>query len=66
MDYKPFILTTSGMALLGISLGYVLGYYTHKYALSNYWFYSSVPIFIFASFLIIYGSLFLKDKSKCK
>ena len=52
------------MTLLGISLGYVLGYYTHKYAASNYWFYSSVPIFIFASFLIIYGSLFLKDKSK--
>ena len=48
------------MTLLGISLGYVLGFYTHKHAENNYWFYFSVPVFIFASFFIIYGTLFLK------
>jgi len=61
MDYKSFIITTLGMTILGVSIGFVIGYYTHKHALNNYWFYSSVPMFIFASFLIIYGSLFLKD-----
>ena len=61
MNYKSFIITTLGMTFLGVSIGYVLGYYTHKHALNNYWFYLSVPMFIFASLLIIYGSLFLKD-----
>tara|TARA_B100000959_G_scaffold239951_1_gene260891 strand:+ start:136 stop:327 length:192 start_codon:yes stop_codon:yes gene_type:complete len=61
MNYKSFIITTLGMTSLGVSIGYVLGYYTHKHALNNYWFYLSVPIFIFASLLIIYGSLFFKD-----
>ena len=50
------------MTLLGISIGYVLGYYIHKHTIYNYWFYLSVPMFIVASILIIYGSLFIKDK----
>ena len=64
MNFKPFIIAISGMAVLGISLGYILGYYTHKHATNNYWFYFAVPMFIFASFLIIYGSLFIKDSNK--
>ena len=61
MNFRPFIITSSGMIALGISIGYVLGYYTHKHSFNNYWFYLSVPIFICASLLIIYGSLFLKS-----
>jgi Na+-driven multidrug efflux pump len=60
MNFKSFFYTIIGMTLLGISLGYVLGFYTHKHAENNYWFYFSVPVFIFASFFIIYGTLFLK------
>ena len=50
-----------GMSLLGLSLGYVIGFYTHKHADNNYWFYSTVPLFVVASLLIIYGALFLKE-----
>ena len=49
------------MSLLGLSLGYVLGFYIHKYSDTNYWFYMTVPLFVIASLLIIYGALFLKD-----
>ena len=50
-----------GMAMLGISIGYVLGFYINKHAMNDYWFYLSVPIFLIASFLIVYGALFIKD-----
>ena len=50
-----------GIVLLGISIGYTLGFYAHKVFLNSYWFYFSVPIFIFASGFILYGSLYLKD-----
>jgi len=49
------------MTTLGISIGYVVGFYTGKHALNNYWFYCSVPIFVVASFFIVYGALFIKD-----
>jgi len=62
MKFNIFIYIILGMTLLGISIGYVLGYYIHKHTFYNYWFYLSVPIFIVASILIIYGSLFIKDK----
>ena len=52
------------MSLLGLSLGYVLGFYIHKHSDNNYWFYLTVPLFIIASLLIIYGALFLKDYKK--
>ena len=50
-----------GMAMLGISIGYVLGFYINKHSMNDYLFYLSVPIFIIASFLIVYGALFIKD-----
>ena len=49
------------MSLLGLSLGYVVGFYIHKHGSNNYWFYLSVPLFIVASLILIYGALFLKD-----
>ena len=49
------------MSLLGLSLGYVLGFYIQKHSSNNFWFYLSVPLFVIASLLIIYGALFLKD-----
>tara|TARA_Y100001970_G_scaffold293664_1_gene442116 strand:+ start:12814 stop:12975 length:162 start_codon:yes stop_codon:yes gene_type:complete len=49
------------MSLMGLSLGYVLGFYIHKHNSNNYWFYMTVPLFVIASLLIIYGALFLKD-----
>ena len=44
---------------MGLSLGYVLGFYIHKHNSNNYWFYMTVPLFVIASLLIIYGALFM-------
>ena len=62
MNFNSFFYIFMGMTTLGISNGYVVGFYTGKHALNNYWFYSSVPIFVIASFLIVYGALFIKDE----
>ena len=64
MNFKSFIYILIGMSLLGLSLGYVLGFYIHKHSDNNYWFYLTVPLFIIASLLIIYGALFLKNHKK--
>ena len=61
MNFKSFFYVLIGMSLLGLSLGYVLGFYIQKNSSNNFWFYLSVPLFIIASLLIIYGALFLKD-----
>ena len=61
MNFKSFIYILIGMSLMGLSLGYVLGFYIHKHNSNNYWFYMTVPLFGIASLLIIYGALFLKD-----
>ena len=64
MNFKSFIYILIGMSLLGLSLGYVLGFYIHKHSDNNYWFYLTVPLFVIASLLIIYVALFLKDHEK--
>ena len=51
-----------GIAMLGVSTGYTLGFYIQKQGLNNYWFYLSVPIFILASFFVVFGALFVKDE----
>ena len=61
MNFNSFFYIFMGMTTLGISIGYVVGFYIGKHALNNYWFYCSVPIFIVASFFIVYGALFIKD-----
>ena len=61
MNFKSFFYVLIGMSLLGLSLGYVLGFYIQKHSSNNFWFYLSVPLFVIASLLIIYGALFLKD-----
>ena len=62
MNFKSFLYILIGMALLGVSTGYTLGFYMQKIMLNNYWFYLSVPIFILASSLVVYGTLFVKDE----
>ena len=61
MNFKSFFYVLIGMSLLGLSLGYVLGFYIQKHSSNNFLFYLSVPLFVIASLLIIYGALFLKD-----
>tara|TARA_Y100001934_G_C11762925_1_gene500082 strand:- start:257 stop:445 length:189 start_codon:yes stop_codon:yes gene_type:complete len=62
MNFKSFLYIMVGIAMLGVSTGYTLGFYVQKQGLNNYWFYLSVPIFILASFFVVFGTLFIKDK----
>ena len=58
MNFKSFMYIMIGIAMLGISTGYTLGFYVQKQSLNNYWFYFSVPVFILASFFVVFGTLF--------
>lgn len=61
MNFKSFMYIMIGIAMLGISTGYTLGFYVQKQSLNNYWFYFSVPVFILASFFVVFGTLFIED-----
>ena len=62
MKFKSFILSSVGIALIGVSIGYVLGFYTHKYLLNNYLFYFPVLIMGTGCALIIYATLVVNRK----
>tara|TARA_B100001778_G_C18430906_1_gene557788 strand:- start:8 stop:211 length:204 start_codon:yes stop_codon:yes gene_type:complete len=64
MNLKSFLLVLIGVGLLGVSAGYVLGFYLHRIVNENYWFYLSVPIMAISSFMIMYGALFSNKKEK--
>ena len=64
MKYKRFALILYGLFLIGVSVGYVLGFYVHKYLNYNYLFYVSAIIMGIGSYLLIYGSLFVKDSKE--
>ena len=64
MNFKSFLLVFIGIGLLGISGGYVLGFYLNRIVSENYWFYLSVPLMAISSFMIMYGALFSNNERK--
>ena len=64
MNFKSFLLVLIGIGLLGISAGYVLGFYLNRIVSENYWFYLSVPLMAISSFMIMYGALFSNNERK--
>ena len=62
MRFKSFITTIIGLVFIGISIGYVLGFYISKYTLNNYFFYLSVLFMGIGCFIVIYGSMFVKKE----
>ena len=62
MNFKSFILSMIGISLIGVSIGYVIGYYIQKFILNEYLFY--LPVFIMAvgCVLVVYATLFIKVK----
>ena len=64
MNFKSFLLVLIGVGLLGISAGYVLGFYLNRIVNENYWFYLSVPLMAISSFMIMYGALFSNNERK--
>ena len=64
MNLKAFLLVLIGIGLLGVSAGYVIGFYLHRIVNEGYWFYFSVPLMAVSSFMIMYGALFSKNEKK--
>ncbi|MAJ43437.1 MAG: hypothetical protein CMF96_01650 [Candidatus Marinimicrobia bacterium] len=60
MSFKVFSSILTGMCLVGMSLGYVLGYYLHNVFESNYGAYLGAPMLGIGSGLILFGALFNK------
>ena len=62
MDFKSFIQTIVGLVFIGVSIGYVLGFYVSKYSMNNYFFYLSVLFMAIGCSVVIYGTLFSKKE----
>ena len=56
MSYKVFSSIIFGVFFIGVSVGYVLGYYIYKNINYNYLFYLSALFMGIGCFLLIYGS----------
>ena len=64
MKFKRFTTLFLGVFLIGVSVGYVLGFYMQKYSNCNNLFYVSALIMGAGSYLLIYATLFLgKNKN---
>ena len=59
MKFKLFALIFTGFIFIGISIGYILGFYAHKF-LNNNMFYLAAFFMGIGVFLLIYGALFEK------
>ena len=59
MKFKLFTFISSGFILIGISIGYILGFYAHKF-LNNNIFYLAALFMGIGIYLLIYGALFKK------
>ena len=62
IKYKSFTSLIFGIFFIGISVGYVIGYYVCKFLSSNYLFYISALIMGAGCFLLLYGVMFIKDR----
>ena len=60
MNFKVFALILTGMCLIGMSLGYVLGFYLRNIFDSNYWAYLGAPLLGIGSGVVMFGALFNK------
>lgn len=58
MNFKAFASVVTGIGLIGMSVGYVLGYYLKTVLESNYWAFIGSPILGIGSGLVLYGALF--------
>ena len=62
MKFSKFFISMLGVILIGISFGYVLGYYFHRIDGQGFGLYLSVILMGLGTFLSIYGSMFHKNK----
>lgn len=57
MSFKVFAFTIMGMALIGFSLGFILGMHLHDKTNNHLWAYLAVPLLGCGSAIAAYGTL---------
>ena len=61
IKFKAFTSILVGMTLIGLSIGYLIGYYIPEIVPDNqkiYWVYIAAPLLGLGAGLVIYGTLF--------
>ena len=58
IKFKAFTSILVGISLIGLSIGFIVGYYFHMDVSGKYWVYISAPILGLGSGLVMYGALF--------
>ncbi len=61
INFKAFASILIGMTLIGVSVGFLTGYYFHLNLDGQYWMYLASPIMGIGCALVIYGSLFERN-----
>ena len=56
--FKPFASILAGICLIGVSIGFILGFYIHDQLQTNLYMYLSAPCLGLGSGLVIYGTLY--------
>ena len=57
MQFKKFFAVIIGVILIGVSIGYVLGFYVSFFFKKEFLFYLAVPIMALGSFITIYVTI---------
>jgi len=58
IDFKSFASILAGMSIIGLSMGFILGFYFHGEFQTYLWMYLSAPCLGLGSGLVIYGTLY--------
>ena len=58
IKFRAFTSILVGIALIGLAIGFLVGYYFHMDISGEYWMYISAPILGIGSGLVMYGALF--------
>ena len=58
IKFKAFTSILVGISLIGLAIGFIVGYYFHMDIDGKYWVYMSAPILGLGSGLVMYGALF--------
>ncbi len=61
IKFKGFALILSGVSIIGIAIGMMIGYFLNEVANSHVMIYLSTPILMIGSLLVTYGSLFYRN-----
>ena len=61
IKFKGYALILSGMAIIGLAVGIMLGYFINELVSSDSIIYLATPILMLGSLLVTYGSLFYRN-----